>query len=100
MQDPEQAALWYKSIMTRWLTVRADLPSGSYYEYRLEDLVNSIDTGEPPIGGVQSAHAGTELIFASIESHLRGGARVELPLQGSSVYLKRDRAPRQPRFRP
>jgi predicted dehydrogenase len=66
----------------------------------VEDLVHSIDTGEPPIGGVQAAHAGTELIFATIESHLRGGARVELPLKGSTVFLKRDRAPRQPRFRP
>jgi predicted dehydrogenase len=66
----------------------------------VEDLVHSIDTGEQPIGGVRSAHAGTELIFASIESHLRGGARVDLPLKGSSVFLKRDRAPRQPRFRP
>ncbi len=66
----------------------------------VEDLVHSMDTGEPPIGGVRAAHAGTELIFASIESHQRGGARVELPLQGSTVFLKRDRAPRRPRFRP
>jgi predicted dehydrogenase len=66
----------------------------------VEDLVHSMDTGEPPIGGVRAAHAGTELIFASIESHQRGGARVELPLQGSTVFLKRDRAPQQPRFHP
>ena len=47
----------------------------------VEDLVRSLDTGEPPRGGVRAAHAGTELIFATIESHLRGGARVELPLK-------------------
>ena len=64
----------------------------------VEDLVNSLDTGEPPQGGARAAHAGTELIFASIESHLRGGARVELPLRGNSTYLLRDRDPRQPRF--
>ena len=64
----------------------------------VEDLVNSLDTGEPPQGGARAAHAGTELIFASIESHLRGGARVELPLKGNSTYLLRDRDPRQPRF--
>ena len=66
----------------------------------VEDLVNSLDTGEAPKGGVRAAHAGTELIFASIESHQRGGARVDLPLEGSTVYLKRERDPRQPRFRP
>ncbi len=66
----------------------------------VEDLVHSLDTGEPPKGGARAAHAGTELIFASIESHLRGGARVELPLEGSKVHLRRDRDPRPPRFRP
>lgn len=64
----------------------------------VQDLVRSLDTGEPPIGGVRAARAGTELIFAAIESHLRGGACVELPLVGSTVRLERDRAPRQPRF--
>ena len=66
----------------------------------VEDLVHSLDTGEPPIGGVRTAHASTELIFASIESHRRGGARVELPLKASTVHLKRDRGPRQPRYTP
>ena len=66
----------------------------------VQDLVRSLDTGEPPIGGVRAARAGTELIFAAIESHLRGGARVDLPLTGSTVRLERDRTPRQPRFQP
>lgn len=87
---------------------RPDIAAGRFPSFKplssnlrlVEDLVHSLDTGEPPIGGVRSAHAGTELIFASIESHLRGGARVELPLQGSTVFLNRDRAPRQPKFRP
>ena len=66
----------------------------------VQDLVRSLDTGEPPIGGVRAARAGTELIFAAIESHLWGGARVDLPLTGSTVRLDRDRAPRQPQFAP
>ena len=66
----------------------------------VQDLVRSLDTGEAPLGGVRAARAGTELIFAAIESHLRGGARVDLPLTGSTVRLERDRAPRQPRFQP
>ncbi len=66
----------------------------------IEDLVHSLDTGEPPRGGVRVARASTELLFAFVESHRRGGARVEIPLKDSKLYLFRDRAPRQPRYAP
>ncbi|MCZ6678207.1 MAG: Gfo/Idh/MocA family oxidoreductase [Candidatus Poribacteria bacterium] len=66
----------------------------------VEDLVHALDTGEPLVGGVGAAHAGTELIFATIASHLRGGARVELPLKDSAIRLQRVRDPRQPRYGP
>lgn len=66
----------------------------------IEDLVHSLDTGEPPRGGAELARANTELIFAFVESHQRGGARVELPLAGSAYRLERDRAPRQPKYEP
>ena len=62
------------------------------------DLVQALDTGQPPRGGVRIARANTELIFACIESHRRGGARVRLPLAGSDLRLERRSAPRQPRF--
>ena len=62
------------------------------------DLVRALDTGEPPRGGVHIARANLELIFACIESHRRGGARVALPLAGSDLNLERDATPRQPRF--
>ena len=62
------------------------------------DLVRALDTGEAPSGGVRIARANTELIFACIESHRRGGARVALPLAGSDLRLERDATPRQPRF--
>ncbi len=64
----------------------------------IEDLVHALDTGEPPRGGVRLARTNTELIFAFVESHLRGGARVGLPLEGSRHRLQRDRAPRQPKY--
>jgi predicted dehydrogenase len=64
----------------------------------IADLVNALDTGQPPRGGVRVAHASTELIFAFIESHRRGGARIELPLRDSRVRLQRDVAPRTPKF--
>jgi predicted dehydrogenase len=66
----------------------------------IEDLVHSLDTGEPPRGGVRVAYANNELLFAFVESHLRGGARVELPLNDSKLYLLRDRAPREPLYEP
>ena len=66
----------------------------------VKDLVHALDTGEPTRGGVRVAHASTELIFAFMESHLRNGERIELPLKGSKLRLQRDRAPRQPRFKP
>ena len=65
----------------------------------VKDLVHALDTGEPTRGGVRVAHASTELIFAFMESHLRNGERVELPLKGSKLRLERDRGPRQPRFK-
>ncbi len=64
----------------------------------IEDLVHSLDTGEPPRGGVSTARANTELIFAFVESHVRGGTRVELPLTGSRYRLNRNRPPRQPKY--
>ena len=66
----------------------------------IEDLVRALDTGDSPRGGVRAAFAGQELIFAFIESHRRGGARVALPLGDSRLRLHRQREPRQPRYEP
>lgn len=66
----------------------------------IQDLVNALDTGNPPRGGVRVARASTELIFAFMESHRRGGARVELPLKDCKLRLMRNRDPRQPKFHP
>ena len=60
----------------------------------IEDLVHSLDTGEPPCGGPRVARASTELIFAFIESHRLGGARVELPLRDCQLKFQ---VPYQPR---
>jgi predicted dehydrogenase len=67
----------------------------------IEDLVHSLDTGEPPRGGVRVAQVNTEIIFGFIESHRRGGARVELPLTGNTLrFVPRNSAPRQPKYAP
>lgn len=62
----------------------------------IEDLVHCLDTGEAPQGGVRVARANTELIFSFIESQLRGGSKVDLPLKESKLFLRRDHTPRQP----
>ena len=66
----------------------------------VEDLVQALDSGDPSstLGGVRTARAGTEMIFAFIESHLQGGRFVELPLTGNSTKLERPFDPRQPKY--
>ena len=44
----------------------------------INDLVHSLDTGEPGRCGVRVARASTELIFAFVESNIRSGQRVDL----------------------
>lgn len=66
----------------------------------VQDLVRALDTGQPPRGGVRAARAGNELIFGIIESHLQGGARVQLPLQKRTTRMVRDHTPRQPKYKP
>lgn len=64
----------------------------------IEDLVHALDTGEPERGGPRVSLASTELIFALIESHCRGGARVHLPLEHRTLRLQRQRGPNQPKY--
>ena len=67
----------------------------------IKDLVHALDRGDATTrGGVRCAYASTELIFAFMESHLRNGERISLPLKGSKLRLRRDRGPAQPRFKP
>ena len=73
-------------------------PAASSTVRLIEDLVHALDTGELTRGGVRLARTNTELIFAFVASHLRGGARVELPLQASEHRLQRNGSPRQPKY--
>ncbi len=66
----------------------------------IDDIAHALDTGEPTRGGVRLARRNAELVFGFIESHLRGGARVPMPLATHPLTLRRDRAPRQPTYEP
>lgn len=65
----------------------------------IEDIVQALDTGGPTRGGMKAAYANAELIFALLESHLRDGARVAIPLVDSTVVFRpTNLGPRQPKF--
>lgn len=67
----------------------------------IEDLVHALDTGEPTRGGAEVAYWNTQVIFGMIESHRRGGARVELPLTDHDLrFIRHDRAASQPTYTP
>lgn len=67
----------------------------------IDDLVQGLDTGAPTRGGVRVAQVNTQIIFGLIESHRRGGARVDLPLTDCALrFAPRDSAPKQPKYAP
>ena len=91
--DPDPRSLTYRRAFP-------DFPQRSSTLRLIEDIVHSLDTGEPTRGGVRVAYASTELIFGFIESHRRGGVRVPIPLEDSVTRLERNGAARQPLFKP
>lgn len=63
------------------------------------DLVNALDTGEPPRGGARHSYANTELIFAMLESYLAGGTHIALPLHECALRLERGSSSRPPKYK-
>jgi len=53
----------------------------------LEDLVQSKMTGRPTLGNVNLTHHITEACIGVAESHLQGGAWIELPLPARDLYI-------------
>jgi predicted dehydrogenase len=65
----------------------------------IEDIAQALDTGGKTRGGMTAAYANAELIFAMLESHLRDGARVAIPVVDSTVVFRpTNLGPRQPKF--
>jgi predicted dehydrogenase len=63
------------------------VPAFSATQYVLEDLVRAAEEGRPTLGHVEIAHPVTECCFAIVESHLRDGARVDLPVATRDRYV-------------
>ena len=55
----------------------------------IDDLAEALDTGRPPLGGMESARHGVEIMVAMLESHLRGGERITMPLEESPLRMHR-----------
>lgn len=53
------------------------------------DLVKALDTDRPPLGGVETARHGVEIMVGALESHLQGGNRIALPLERSLLRMHR-----------
>ena len=76
-----------------------DFTQSSATLHLIEDLVQALDNGTPTRGGIDVAYDNAQIIFGMIELHRRGGARVALPLQDSTLRLKRRGVkPGQPRY--
>lgn len=66
-----------------------DFPKQSGTMNIILDLVRALDTGDPPMGGMESARHGVEIMVAILESHLQDGKRVHLPLEHSELRMQR-----------
>ena len=65
-----------------------DLPAYEDSTVRIiRDLIRALETGAPTKGSVEIAHRSTEICLAVAESHIRGGARILLPLQNRKLYV-------------
>lgn len=53
----------------------------------IRDLMQAIESDGETRGGVRLARLNTEIAFAVVESHRRGGARVALPLENRDFWM-------------
>ena len=53
----------------------------------IRDIIHQLETGERTKGNIDVTMQSVEVQFGLVESHLRGGARVTLPIQDRAVYI-------------
>ncbi len=54
----------------------------------IRDLIHAIETDGETLGGMDIAHLNTEIAFGIVESHRRGGARVQLPTDNRDFWME------------
>jgi predicted dehydrogenase len=72
-----------------WWDVAPDpkVAPASSVVYLLEDLVTAHESGDTTLGNVDITHQTTEACLAVAESHMKGGAWVELPMEKRDLYV-------------
>ena len=72
-----------------WWDVAPDptVAPASSVVYLLEDLVTAHESGGTTLGNVDVTHQTTEACLAVAESHTKGGAWVELPMENRELYV-------------
>ncbi|GIS68367.1 MAG: hypothetical protein CM1200mP7_3160 [Chloroflexota bacterium] len=64
----------------------------------IEDIVSQLDGRQETQGGIRAARDATEVIFALIQSELTNGSRINFPLEGSEIVLRRNISARKPKY--
>ena len=67
---------------------RGYTPSGeSATVATIRSLIHELETGERTTGNIDVTMQSVEVQFGLVESHLRGGSRVDIPITDRSVYI-------------
>ncbi|MFL2745910.1 MAG: Gfo/Idh/MocA family protein [Dehalococcoidia bacterium] len=64
----------------------------------IEDIVSQLDGRQETQGGIRAARDATEVIFALIQSELTNGSKINFPLEGSEIILRRNISARKPKY--
>lgn len=64
----------------------------------IEDIVSQLDGRQETQGGIRAARDATEVIFALIQSELTNGSKINFPLEGSDIILRRNISARKPKY--
>ena len=89
LNDGQEVLLRRKGGRGEWWDIAPDptVAPESSVVYLLEDLVEAHESGRPALGNVDVTHQTTEACLAVAESHVKGGAWVELPMQERDLYV-------------
>ena len=53
----------------------------------IRDIINELENGEKTKGNIDVTMHSVEIQYGLVESHIRGGARVSLPIQDRTIYI-------------
>ena len=85
-----------KPLTVYWYSLKVASSSAGVIKLSSEpSVLNGVQETK---GGIQAARDATEVIFALIQSELSNGSKINLPVEGSQIILKRNISSRKPKF--